>query len=72
MSFAVQEAAGLLKLRGILNRKQLCEEMSVGPETIFVWEKKGMPTIREGRTILYDLDEVVEWMKRRSKRPAKR
>lgn len=68
MTHVLQQTDSLLRLRGILNRAQLAFELGIKPETVFVWEKKGLPTIKEGMTILYDLDEVVGWMKSRSKK----
>lgn len=57
----------LLRERGILNRNELATELGIKPETVPDWEKRGMPTIKEGMTILYDLDEVVAWMRERSR-----
>ena len=61
------QPAGLLHGRGILNRDQLANELGIKPQTVADWQKRGMPIIKEGMTIFYDLDDVIMWMRKRSK-----
>ena len=57
-----------LAQRGILTRVQLAVEIGVKPETLVVWEKDGMPSIAQGKTVLYAVDAVISWMKKKNRR----
>lgn len=65
------QAKTMLRERGILDREQLACELGIKTDTVREWEKRGMPSIKEGMTILYDIDEVLTWMRRRSRKPVK-
>jgi phage terminase Nu1 subunit (DNA packaging protein) len=62
------QLTGALRERGILNRDQLVAELGIKKETVREWEKRGMPNIKEGMTILYDIGEVIDWMRKRTKK----
>lgn len=65
------QPTGLLRERGILTRRELATELGIRPATLTDWQKRGLPTIKEGMTVLYDLAEVIAWMRRdRSKKIA--
>jgi phage terminase Nu1 subunit (DNA packaging protein) len=43
--------------------QDLQNKYKVGRATIDKWRKLGMPCIRLGRTIRYDLSQVEQWVK---------
>lgn len=47
----------------VLTRESLAEELKVHPNTIDKWRKKGMPEVRVGKTVRFELEEVKKWMK---------
>lgn len=56
---------GALAAKGILTRNQLAAELDITEETVTEWEAGGLPVISVGRkTRLYDLADVIKWMKR--------
>lgn len=57
-----------LKQRGILTRDQLASELGLKIATVAEWEKRGMPSIREGKTVFYAIDDVIAWMRKRSRK----
>lgn len=56
------------KLNRTLTTTELCVKIRVTNETVRLWRKKGLPHTRiSNRVILYNLDEVVEWLEQRQK-----
>ena len=53
-----------LVLEGYLRREELAEQFGLSPRTIDRWEalRKGPPRVCVGRTILYRIDAVCEWL----------
>ena len=51
------------KTLNLITRKHLMSLISVKSEkTIAKWEKAGMPHIKIGRLVRYDLIEVLNWL----------
>lgn len=65
-----------LVLEGFLRREELAEQFGLSPRTIDRWEalRKGPPRVSIGRTILYNIQSVREWLvsQERQAFPAKR
>ena len=65
-----------LVLEGFLRREQLAQQFGLSPRTIDRWEalRKGPPRVCVGRTILYRIDAVREWLRSSEQQalPAKR
>lgn len=65
-----------LVLEGYLRREELAEQFGLSPRTIDRWEalRKGPPRVCVGRTILYNIQSVREWLVIQERRafPAKR
>ena len=56
------------KLNRTLTTSELSEKIRVTNETIRLWRNRGLPhTQISERVILYNLDEVVEWLEHRRK-----
>lgn len=53
-----------LVLEGYLRREELAEQFGLSPRTIDRWEalRKGPPRVCIGRTILYNVQSVREWL----------
>ena len=49
----------------ILTREGLAKELKVHPKTVDNMRKDGLPEIKVNRTVRFDLDDVLEWMKGR-------
>ena len=48
----------------LYNKKQLAQALMVDPKTIYRFRNKGMPFLKLGaRTVRYDFDECVAWLK---------
>src|ERR1700731_760187 len=54
-----------LVLDGYLRREELAQQFGLSPRTIDRWEaqRKGPPRVHVGRTILYHVDSVRQWMR---------
>lgn len=50
--------------RGIVTRSQLANELGLESDTLRAWEREGMPSIRRGNVVLYNMDDVVNWIKK--------
>lgn len=65
-----------LVLEGFLRREELAEQFGLSPRTIDRWEalRKGPPRVAIGRTILYNIESVRQWLadQERQAFPAKR
>lgn len=57
-----------LHQRGIYNREEIANILKLKPDTVAAWERRGMPVIREAKVVLYSLDDVLDWMKKRGKK----
>jgi predicted DNA-binding transcriptional regulator AlpA len=53
-----------LVLEGFLRREELAQQFGLSPRTIDRWEalRAGPPRVRVGRTILYRIEAVREWL----------
>ena len=53
-----------LLLNGYLRREELAKQFGLSPRTIDRWEalRKGPPRVSIGRTILYNIQPVREWL----------
>ena len=60
-----------LVLEGFLRREQLAQQLGLSPRTIDRWEalRDGPPRVSVGRTILYNIQSVREWLLSREKPP---
>ena len=48
-------------------RREICEYFKVTRQTIYDWQKQGMPFEKIGRKKLgYNIQEVREWLNRKS------
>lgn len=57
-----------MAIKGLVTIKQLEELLQVSRQTIYDWRKEGMPYIQiNGRSVRFDYDEVIEWLKSRSR-----
>ena len=58
-------------LEGFLRRDQLAQELGISPRTIDRWEalRIGPPRVCVGRTILYNIQSVREWLLSSEGRP---
>lgn len=50
-----------------LTEKELMEKINVSRQTLLCWRKLGMPYMRPMKTLRYDFEEVIAWMKSRNK-----
>ena len=64
-----KSVANKLVLEGFLRREELAEQFGLSPRTIDRWEalRKGPPRVCVGRTILYNVDSVREWLRSRER-----
>jgi predicted DNA-binding transcriptional regulator AlpA len=71
----VQPVARLV-LEGFLRREELAQQFGLSPRTICRWEalRIGPPRVSVGRTILYNIESVREWLVSQERKafPAKR
>lgn len=48
-----------------LNKTQTCEYLGISNNTLDSWINKGLPTIRIGKTVRFNKNEINNWMKTR-------
>lgn len=48
----------------IIGEDRLAQVIGVQKKTLSRWRKAGMPFFQEQRTIVYQLSEVLDWLKR--------
>ena len=48
----------------IIDEDRLAQVIGVQKKTLSRWRKAGMPFFQEQRTIVYQLSEVLDWLKR--------
>jgi predicted DNA-binding transcriptional regulator AlpA len=60
-----QKECNQLLLDGYLRRNELAQQLGVSPRTIDRWQtlRCGPPRVAIGRTILYNLDSVRQWLR---------
>lgn len=46
----------------MMTRKVLTQELGISQSTIIRWEKEGMPVIRIGGIVRYNLEQVKQWI----------
>jgi len=52
----------------MLNRKEVAEYLKVHPNTVDRMVKKGMPALKFGGVVRFDLDAVMKWLEEQSKK----
>lgn len=57
-------------MKQLYTNKDLQEFFQVGRHTLLNWREKGLPFVKIGGTIRYDLDEVKGWVKKQNKEEA--
>jgi predicted DNA-binding transcriptional regulator AlpA len=76
LSDSLVQPVARLVLEGFLRREELARQLGLSPRTIDRWEalRKGPPRVSIGRTILYNIQSVREWLvsQERQAFPAKR
>lgn len=45
-----------------VSREKLAELLGVEPRTVKTWRSKGLPGVRVGREVMYDLEAVNRWI----------
>lgn len=46
----------------IVREKDLKKELKVTRPTLLSWRKQGMPHIKKGRLVFYEIDKVLIWL----------
>jgi predicted DNA-binding transcriptional regulator AlpA len=67
-SLSVQDkTSNNLVLDGFLRREDLARQLGVSPRTIDRWQvlREGPPRVSVGRTVLYNVESVREWLRSR-------
>jgi hypothetical protein len=58
-----QRAADLIRRdRRFLSKAALAERYGVAERTIKTWREKGLPGVRVGREVMYDVDACDRWI----------
>lgn len=54
----------------MMNTKELCQFLNVVPQTLWRWRNQddAIPHIKHGKTIRYDKNEVIQWLKEKEKK----
>ncbi|BAN61002.1 MULTISPECIES: helix-turn-helix transcriptional regulator [Streptococcus] len=47
-----------------LNKQQTCIYLGISNNTLDSWIQKGLPTIRIGKTVRFDKNEINRWMQK--------
>ena len=50
----------------LFTKSELAEQLKVHPNTIDRWRKKGLPCIKKGSVIRFDLNKVTSWLEENS------
>lgn len=50
-----------------LNKLQTCEYLNISNNTLDSWINKGLPSIRIGKTIRFDKNEIHKWINKLEK-----
>jgi predicted DNA-binding transcriptional regulator AlpA len=69
---AQESSVPKLVLDGYLRREELAQQLGLSPRTIDRWEalRKGPPRVCVGRTVLYNVDSVREWLQSQERHPS--
>lgn len=61
----------LALLANFMRRDELAEALNVSPRTLDRWEslRKGPPRVTVGRTILYNINSVADWLLSHERKP---
>lgn len=51
----------------LITEKELCEWLKINPVTAWRWRKEGMPYLGRKKTIRYNKEQVINWMKEQGK-----
>lgn len=46
-----------------LNKKQTCHFLGISNNTLDTWISRGIPTIKIGKTVRFDKNEIHKWIK---------
>lgn len=49
----------------ILTIKEICEKLQLSRVTVLKLRKQGMPSMKVNRSVRFDENEVMEWLKNR-------
>ena len=55
-------------LNDLATEKELAQALGVGVGTLYGLRRKGLPFLKIGQTVMYDLVEVVAWLKSKCRR----
>jgi phage terminase Nu1 subunit (DNA packaging protein) len=63
----------MVKNTSLVSTSQLSDILQVTRQAIYKWRKNGMPVVvdnsgRQGKTIRYDYDEVIDWLNEKKKK----
>ena len=50
----------------MLTREDLANELQVHPNTVDNWRKQGLPCVKFNKSVRFDLQEVLAWLKEHS------
>ena len=45
----------------LLRDKEVCRRLKVSSITLYRWRKQGMPHIKAGKQIRYDINSILNW-----------
>lgn len=51
------------KVKSLYTVKRLCGELEISRQTLLNWRKRGLPAIKIGGRVMFEYQEVVEWIK---------
>lgn len=51
----------------LVNTDKICEATGLSRTTLYRYRKLGLPSIKIAHKVLYDIDEVIKWLKDNSK-----
>lgn len=52
----------------MIDSKELCDKLGIHINTLYKYIKKGMPHIKLERKLLFNYDEVINWLKTKDKK----
>lgn len=52
-------------MKELMTSQEVADYFKVTMQTVYKWRKEGVPSIRIGHQYRYDLDKVMEWLKKR-------
>jgi Helix-turn-helix domain len=61
-TIAAQAAELVDRRRRFLSKPSLAEHYGVSERTVRTWREKGMPGIRVGREVMYEVEAVDSWI----------